>query len=273
MARCSLVPALLSLLSLCCSESRNAAPEEANSAGRSQLAGGNTTDFTGDLEVCSAEREETPEAEPVLGFSMTELLAASSGRFDVPLRWQSRCQPGQTPSRAPAEACDLTAGYQSLHDRETVVRMSVTPTGPALVKHPTEQEPLCAQGMFIPAQLQLSSDDGVLAAELPFQLWSECGDQVSINFQRPLGELPGTLGDASQGFPEGSHVEFTAGFFEDRMWLDLYVVTAEGHALFTIAMPPYGQGWIHDVPRTQVEQQPGTPLSDAQCRSTNGVSY
>lgn len=271
MARLTLGPALLASLLFCCSGRSSSPPPDG--PGRSELAGGNTSDFTGDQEVCSAEREETAESEPVLGFSMTELLAASAGQFAVPLRWQSRCQPGQAEGRAPAEACDLDAGYQALHERETVVHMTVTPTGPARVKHPTEQEPQCAQGMFIPARLQLSSDDGLLAADLAFELWSECGDQVSVDFQRPLADVQGALSGEAQGFPAGSHVEFTAGFFEDRVWFDLYVVTAESHALFTVALAPYGQGWTHDVPRTQVEQQPGAPLGESRCRATNGVTY
>jgi hypothetical protein len=260
--------AWLALFALCCSDGRRSA-EPPGTATSGERAGGATSDFTGDLEVCSAERQETPEDEPTLGFSMTELLAASVGQFDVPLRWQSRCRTHE----AAAEACDAAAGFQALHNQGTIVHMSLLAMGPARVWHPTEQEPLCAQGMIIPGQLELSSDDGVLAAQLPVQLGSECGDQVSIDFWRPLGEMHGRLSDPSLGFPAGSEVEFTTGFFKDRMWFDLYVLTSEHEALFTVALPPYGKGWIPDVPRTKVELQPGTPLSASRCTSPDGVTY
>jgi len=238
----------------------------AGARGNVDTAGGTTSDFTGDLELCETERQEAPGDEPALGFSVTELLAASAGQFDVPLRWQSRCQT----SEVAHAACG--AGFEALHDQETTVRMTVEPLGPARVRYPIEGQ-LCAQSMSVPIRLKLESTDGVLAAELPAQLGSECGDQVGVGFLRALGEVQGTLSDASQGFPEGSQVEFTAGFFGDRMWFDLYVITAERDALFSIAMPPYGQGWIHDVPRTQVELEPGTPLAGSRCPSTGGVTY
>jgi hypothetical protein len=227
------------------------------------MAGGLTSDFTGDQPHCTTIRYESAGDDAALGFSMGSLLGASVGQYDLPLRWNGRCQLHD------ATACPASEpALEALDGVETVLRVNIQHEGePAVVRHPSAEQPSCAQDMEIPVQLQLQTDDGVLNENVALSLWSECGRQVSLDLYGPSSMLQGTLASAAQGLGASAQVEITLGFFSDRMWFGLHVVPSEGgFSVFTTDLPPFSES-THDVPRTTVERQPGTPLSAQSCRA------
>lgn len=256
---------LASALCACGGEENEAStsPQRAgNDHSETPIAGGTTGDFTGDAVDCDAVRFEDPGDEPALGFSVAEILAATEGRFDVPVRWTSMCE---KPKEASA-ACDRAAAFiDEWAGRETTVHVEIVSLGEAEVRHPTEEQSVCAQGMFIPVELQLRSDDGLLDQSIKATLWSECGTDSSVSFVQPLEATTGAIAPSNSDLPPSGEIELTLGFFRDRMWFDLYVVPSGATPVLTSDLPPFGEN-VHDLPRTSVELQEGTPLpSEGSC--------
>jgi hypothetical protein len=229
-------------------------------AGAGDSSGGNAV-------LCSATREETLTDDPVLGFSMSEVLAASLGEFDIPIRWVHGCWPPSDDDGGTSECGEVPPALADLIDTETVVHVRIAHLGaPASVRYPTKEQPVCAQSMRIPVRVELNTDDGALAEDLNLELVSECGNQVGIYLDRPLRELSGRIGKAARdpgmdSSSSGPNVleEFTMGFFADRMWFWLFL-PLDSASFLDNDLPPFGKH-SGDVPRKDVERQRGKPLA------------
>ena len=229
------------------------APTESQRTPRGQdVAGGATSDFTGDLVSCEATSLELPGDEPKLNVSVDEVVMEATGSFELPVRWMSACDGSAS---APAACGEPTSDLSDLDGDETTVHITVTPTGePARVAHGTETQPMCAQGLSLPAVASFKSDDGVLDVEVELVVSTECGRAYGIGLDEPLRVLGGRLGAAADDLPEGARVELTFGFFADRSQFDLYVLPDGSNSaswLLTSDLPPFGQH-THDLARTEV---------------------
>jgi len=234
------------------------------------VAGGQTTDFTGEADVdsCEAQSEERPEDTPRLGFSAAELLASAAGVFEIPIRWLDGCNDlgGDV-----VPACDeANARFRSLDGVDTVLRVEIAGTGaPALVDHPTAEQPACAQLMQVPVTAHFTTLDGLINERLDTTLSSECGRSVGVGFGGRLSsELTGSVAEPSWGLGDGTTVTAAVYFVEDRIWVDLEFHASTHQSLLATDLPPFGESgrW---VPRTSVEQQPGSPTPSGHCGHIN----
>jgi hypothetical protein len=229
--------------------------------GGEPILGGGTTGGVAaiDPQDCDSVRLEGEGDEPALGFSMTDILAATEGRFDVPVRWLSSCDPTEEES----SACDRASTFvEAWAGGETTVHVEITSDGSkAEVRHPTEAQPRCAQGMFIPVELRLESDDGLLDETREATVWSECGTDSSVDFVRPLESAGGALAPSNSNLPPRWSLEFTLGFFLDRMWFGVYLGPSGLGAVLANDLPPFGER-THDAPRTSVELEEGATLPE-----------
>lgn len=232
------------------------------------VAGGQTADFTGDADIaeCETQSEERPGDPPRLGFSVSQILASAAGVFEIPIRWEDGCD---TPEGEAASLCQSAdARFRELGGVETSLRVEIVPTGaPAQVHHPTLAQPACAQWMLIPVTAHITTSDGLLEETLELNLGTECGRSAGIGFHGPPGELAGTLSDPSWGLTNEMRADFSAELVENDMWLDFYIEAPWSRAL-GIDLPPFGDN-NRRVPRTAVEQQPGSPMPSGHCGHIN----
>lgn len=222
-------------------------------------AGGSTGDFTGgavDAADCSSVRFEGEGDEPALGFSMTDILAATEGRFDVPVRWTSPCDEEEAEPNTP---CDRASTFvEAWAGSETTVHLEITSDGSeAEVHYPTDDERICAQRMLIPVELRLESDDGMLDKTAEVTVWSECGTDSSVEVRLPIVDAGGALAD----LPPSWSLVISLGFHLDRMWFGVDVGPTGRGPVLTTDLPPFGER-SQDVPRTSVELQEGATLPD-----------
>ena len=223
------------------------------------IAGGQTEDFTGDVVECTAHSEERAGDPPHLGFSVSELLAAAAGVFEVPFLWLDGCDSSGSMCQ------NEDAPFRALAGVETSARIEISPTEePAQVFHPTAAQPVCAQVMSVPVVASITSVDGLLNERLNTSLWSECGRSTGVGFSKPPSALTGSLADPSLGFADGSSVDLNVSFVEDRVWFDIAVTERSGTRVLRSDLPPFGED-NRFVPRTSVEQQTGSVMPSGHC--------
>lgn len=230
------------------------------------VAGGQTTDFTGEADAveCETRSEERPEDTPHLGFSAAELLASATGAYEIPIRWVDGCNDlgGDV-----VPVCEgANARFRTLNGVETVLRVEIAAIdAPAQVDHPTAEQPGCAQRMRVPVTARFTTLDGLLDERLDTHLHSECGRSVSVGFGGgPSSALTGSAADPSWGLGDGTTVRSALDFVEDRIWVDLEFSASTGHVVLATALPPL-QEFGRWLLRTAVEQQPGSPTPSGHC--------
>jgi hypothetical protein len=223
--------------------------------------GGSTGDFTGDAVDCDHERLESERDEPVLGFSMSEILAASVGSYDVPVRWTSDCN--EATGKQKRACADAAAFVDEWTGKSTTVHVEIIHNGaPAVVRYPAGDQSVCAQSMSIPVELRIESDDGLLDEIAEAKLWSECGTSSGVGIEQSVAASSGAIGFATSGLPEDWQLEVEVDFFGDRFSFGLYIgPSPSGAAVLTSDLPPFGER-TEALPRTRVELQLGTPLPE-----------
>ena len=165
--------------------------------------------------ACENTRYEYSGAPSVFHISVDEVLAVAEGTFHIPTRWRNSCEDTPHYFERPSECDNPESIVHDLHNSETVIHLVIAHEGePALIRHATEEQPICAERFQLPVKASIQSDDGVLDEELDLEISTECGKSLGISFSMPLTSFRGLIGQV--GVPNGAF-EFHFGFFRDRV--------------------------------------------------------
>ena len=213
--------------------------------------------------ACENERYEFSGAPSGFHVSVDEVLAVAEGTFHIPTRWRNSCDDTPHYFERPSECDNPGSIVHVLHNAETIIHLVVAHEGePALIRHTTEEQPVCAERFELPVKVSIRSDDGVLDEELDLEISTECGKSIGIGFSMPLASFRGRIRQI--GVPNGVF-EFDFGFFLDRVWADSYAML-EGNDgwVLTSDLPPFSIS-PHDIARSDLGLNPELALADGPC--------
>lgn len=226
----------------------------------SEIAGGSTEDFTGDVDPCTTTSMFDLDETTPLGFSGAEVLANAAGRFEVPIRWVSLCQQSGLACSA-YDYCDDDSPDRpmpALAGTETTVSIEIEARDELVqVLHRTPADGFCGEGMSVPVAVRVETADGALAEVSEGYLGDVHPDsrQATIGLRRPVAELQGNLGRDST-LPRGAIFRMVFGFYREKAWMEIDVETPGSEValpvpLLSDMLPPFDTCAL-DIPRADI---------------------